>query len=1029
MIRAFLFVVTIAANLLPAARCEKKSGSKFFDESITWDNDELSRIRVLHNKNFFDKEEFNKHSNVAEYLGLSPVEAIHMPVPLTIVFVGFSNDGNMGVDVSSEGLSDWFSHIDHILPHSRIELADLSCSEDGYCAGLVHGHHEHQKPVHSAVHLNFTCRVMVIQKRAVMATFERAIHAFSRPVDPHIETGAHQVDAKKMEAFINHFVESIGLIAQYTIVVVNPTWSTSEPAYGYRQGVSDKELEYLQQEGSEQMRAMLRVMDIPEPALPDLEPKHSWWGRKDHANYNHNKFSVHDASWVSNTWVEAMEPYLKSEEDQRSRLLKTALESGGKGAAASVQAVRVMRRMDGPLSSIMIEQLLGGGKRLYSNFRTAHPAEDCLVSHWVGLRRWIYIDLTASGNDWGPALGGDGVVNKHSMPRVSNYFGPLAEAKKKARLESRSEVGSQEADMHAELMRTKSERQASTANSEYQAFMLKRKAWDDSRAPGAPPVNSMDEVDKWGRKYKEALLRAELDTYHAWALRHCHQRPDPPMLCADIKEDVDKLRAQLSKLVASGEVTTELHPTHMWDIFGMGQLGEAEHGIHRAEGQRVRDLFMAEMAGIMSKAIRHVIAPPTAVWRHGDLNDGKLGRSPHDVAPPFAKRVLFDVYVITERSKDTQGHFSSDSGAAFDIQAFFSQVQTLQVSGAPGSGSERVHQAFRLNLHQLNMEQDYGIATAFAVSLRTGRPQIPSTQEHMEVSVIMYVDSRELEHHLWPILKEYPSTTEHAVELTVPVFIFRLQRHMAVLIDEHYSAKALENMIIVISNAAQQDEHPTGMMCNGALMSRSHAPEKEALGAVLQFLGGVLPPHMGVNPSGERVIHDWLWSVGAHPLSVTSTGLRYTDIQRDALARSYVLDAVDASVEMVNIGIRALESARISDHMQIHVHKNKDNIVSMLKLYSSVVEHWRAIMSYALLLEWGHMVDLLDRLNHEASEFHRLSVQVATAAEHLKCKGRVNDPAVAYIRPILSCSALVAGAAMVFAFMPRLANFKAPRLN
>jgi hypothetical protein len=55
-------------------------------------------------------------------------------------------------------------------------------------------------------------------------------------------------------------------------------------------------------------------------------------------------------------------------------------------------------------------------------------------------------------------------------------------------------------------------------------------------------------------------------------------------------------------------------------------------------------------------------------------------------------------------------------------------------------------------------------------------------------------------------------------------------------------------------------------------MSRSYAPQKEALAAVLQFLGGVLPPHMGVNPTGNRVIHDWLWSVGAHPLSVTSTG-------------------------------------------------------------------------------------------------------------------------------------------------------------
>ena len=44
--------------------------------------------------------------------------------------------------------------------------------------------------------------------------------------------------------------------------------------------------------------------------------------------------------------------------------------------------------------------------------------------------------------------------------------------------------------------------------------------------------------------------------------------------------------------------------------------------------------------------------------------------------------------------------------------------------------------------------------------------------------------------------------------------------------------------------------------------------------AVLQYLGGVLPPHMGYNPDRKQVTHDWLWSVGAHPMSVTSTGER-----------------------------------------------------------------------------------------------------------------------------------------------------------
>eukprot|EP00955_Chlamydomonas_euryale_P083459 363864-Chlamydomonas_euryale.AAC.7 len=52
----------------------------------------------------------------------------------------------------------WFGQLDHVLPHARIELAELDCSETGYCAGMVHGHY-HQRPLPSYVHLNFSCQV------------------------------------------------------------------------------------------------------------------------------------------------------------------------------------------------------------------------------------------------------------------------------------------------------------------------------------------------------------------------------------------------------------------------------------------------------------------------------------------------------------------------------------------------------------------------------------------------------------------------------------------------------------------------------------------------------------------------------------------------------------------------------------------------------------------------------------------------------------------------------------------------------
>lgn len=56
----------------------------------------------------------------------------------------------------------------------------------------MHGRYQ-SKPVHSAVHLNFTCQVVLVKKRAVVSAFERAIHVFGRPVDPELETGLQQV--------------------------------------------------------------------------------------------------------------------------------------------------------------------------------------------------------------------------------------------------------------------------------------------------------------------------------------------------------------------------------------------------------------------------------------------------------------------------------------------------------------------------------------------------------------------------------------------------------------------------------------------------------------------------------------------------------------------------------------------------------------------------------------------------------------------------------------------------------------------
>jgi len=207
----------------------------------------------------------------------------------------------------------------------------------------------------------------------------------------------------------------------------------------------------------------------------------------------------------------------------------------------------------------------------------------------------------------------------------------------------------------------------------------------------------------------------------------------------------------------------------------------------------------------------------------------------------------------------------------------------------------------------------------------------------------------------------------HAV-LDVPVFVFMLDRPHPVLLDAHYNARALEDMVLAVSNAAHEDEPPLGISCDGYLLSRPPSPLRHTLAAVLQHLGGVLPPHLGYRPgssasspyddaagdesdggaglsggaggggggdggdaadnggaaapgasaasagassadfSGGRIEHDWLWATGAHPLAWTGTGASYSQLSVDALHRSYVLDALDASVDAANRAVARLDA-------------------------------------------------------------------------------------------------------------------------
>ncbi|KAG2501680.1 hypothetical protein HYH03_000182 [Edaphochlamys debaryana] len=902
----------------------------------------------------------------------------------------------------------------------------------------------------SYVHLNFTCNVVLIKRRNVMDAFERAIAAFSRPVDPALATGMQQVDAHKMELFIDHFIQALGLDQGYSLIVLNPTWHVDEPVYGYRMGMSSDELTLIKSQEA-RLRTVMSSLREAEPALPPQHPefkgKHWQYG-----SFVAPKFTHRDATFDSEKWVEVVSAYLGQEEQFRRAVLQAAGKE--RGAAAMAQAARLLARPGFFLGSVLRKDLLESWETaadaVHTTFHALHPGEDCLVNTWVGTRgRWVMLDLTAGGKDWGPALGGDGTVHHQTLPHVHELFGGVRRLKENARHDETNRNGSTEQGVTEALAQARAARLPSVANRHHHAYLLKKQAMRRAAAaPGAPPMDPADKTKEeeeeraWRMQHQIVLLQAELDLLEEWAMRYCQGQERAPLSCGSWKDEAIALRAGLSKLhSATGvEAVYDLYRHHKWEIFGQEQdIGEINPELYDEEVIS-HDMLLSELSAVLSRAIRHVIAPPTATWtgrrvlaaapEHAKEQPQGAPPTPrHSTAPPFAYQVNFHIFLVSDRTRQlSTQHSKSYSAANFDVEGYKAAVDTLKM----------YNQQFRFHVSRISLSDEPALAAGVAAATHTGFQEIPTSEDFFDEMERVYVDSRELAATLrrhFPPTKKQQQLEEAAqrsgrISLTapvrdVPVYVLQMERDAPILLDEHYNARALEDMILVVANSARRDEHPTGMMCGGALVARPVSPLKEALAATLLHLGGVLPPHLGYNPRSHTVTHDWLWSVGAHPLSFTSTGMEFTTIQRDALGRAYLLDALDTSVEAVNAAIAQLLKAKPSAALFQHVKDHQAGVRDLLKKFADVVGVWRSSASMAYSLDFTTALEYLKQLEGDVNSLSIHAIAVSSLAEPTRCGASVVDRVGLLVPFAYLGSAAVVLASLLYAVLPMLFRRKA----
>ncbi|KAK9282703.1 hypothetical protein L1049_010923 [Liquidambar formosana] len=185
------------------------------------------------------------------------------------------------------------------------------------------------------------------------------------------------------------------------------------------------------------------------------------------------------------------------------------------------------------------------------------------------------------------------------------------------------------------------------------------------------------------------------------------------------------------------------------------------------------------------------------------------------------------------------------------------------------------------------------------------------------------------------------------------------------LVDKHYQAKSLSDMVVVVqSDPTSWESH---LQCNGqSLLWDLRRPIKAALGAVSEHLAGLLPLHLVYSQAHETAIEDWIWSVGCNPFSITSQGWHISQFQSDTISRSYIITTLEESIQLVNSAIHHLVMERTTEQTFRLFQSQERELVNK---YNYVVGLWRRISTVSGELRYADAMRLLHTLEDASQGF------------------------------------------------------------
>ncbi|KQJ99438.1 uncharacterized protein LOC100835558 isoform X1 [Brachypodium distachyon] len=445
------------------------------------------------------------------------------------------------------------------------------------------------------------------------------------------------------------------------------------------------------------------------------------------------------------------------------------------------------------------------------------------------------------------------------------------------------------------------------------------------------------------------ILLAEIDVYELFAFKHCMGRRVELALCKELEERMHDLKNELegynngdSDEINKKKALDALKRVEKWNLFK--DTSEEHHNYTVA-----RDSFLAHLGSTLWGSMRHVIAPSVS---HSAYH--------------YYEKLSFQLYFVTQEK------VRNINQLPVNVKSIKEGLSSLLLRSQKSMFSQ----------HMLSLSEEPALMMAFSMARRAAAVPLLLVNGTYRSTVRTYLDSAILQHQLQRLSERGSLKGEHSNHrstLEVPVFWFIHSEPL--LLDKHYQAKALSNMVVVVQSDANSWE--SHLQCNGrSILWDLRKPVKAAIAASAEYVAGLLPSHLVYSSAHETAFEDWTWSVGCNPLSINSKGWRLSEFQQDVIARNYIITAVEESIQVVNSAIQRLITERTTEQ-GFKIFKTQEGV--MVEKYNSVVNLWRRVAVMSKGLRYGDAVKLMSLLEDASNGFSRAVNSTISSLHPVQC--------------------------------------------